>query len=77
MSQIPGIKANIDNIIQTALPILDVEGYAICPDCDSCVNCGTIDLTNLEKRHRGLRIIVSADKFSDSLYSKSSIISNV
>ena len=56
MSQIPGIKANIDNIIQTALPILDVEGYAICPDCDSHVNCGTISLTNLEKHHCGKTI---------------------
>ena len=56
MSQIPGIKANIDNIIQTALPILDAEGYAICPDCDSRVNCGTIGLANLEKRHCGKKI---------------------
>ena len=27
--QVLGIKANIDNLIQTALPILDAEGYAI------------------------------------------------
>ena len=47
MSQIPGIKANIDNIIQMALPILDAEGYAICPDCDSRVNCGTSALLTL------------------------------
>ena len=56
MSQIPGIKANIDNIIQTALPILDAEGYAICLDCDSRVNCGTISLANLEKCHCGKKI---------------------
>ena len=44
-------------IIQTAaLPILDAEGYAICPDCDSRVNCGTVGLANLEKRHRGTKI---------------------
>ena len=60
MSQIPGIKANIDNIIQTALPILDAEGYAICLDCDSHVNCGTIGLTNLEKRHHGKKICEAA-----------------
>ena len=54
--QVLGIKVNIDNLIQTALPILDAEGYAICPDCDSRVNCGTIGLANLEKRHRGKKI---------------------
>ena len=44
-------------IIQTApLPILDADGYAVCPDCDSRVNCGTVGLANLEKRHRGTKI---------------------
>ena len=42
VSQILGIKANIDNVIKMALPILDVEGYAVCPDCDSHVNCGSM-----------------------------------
>ena len=65
MLQIPGIKANIDNIIQTALPILDAEGYAICPDCDSRVNCGTIGLANLEKRHRGKKICKAAQQKRD------------
>jgi hypothetical protein len=46
-------KSNIDDLIKMALPILDTEGYAVCPDCDSRVNCGTIGLANLEKRHRG------------------------
>jgi len=39
-----------------ALPILDAEGYAICPDCDSRINCGTIGIANLEKRHCGKKI---------------------
>lgn len=65
MSQIPGIKANIDNIIQMALPILDAEGYAICPDCDSHVNCGTISLANLEKYHRGKKICKAAQQKRD------------
>ena len=65
MSQIPGIKANIDNIIQTALPVLDAEGYAICPDCDSHVNCGTISLANLEKYHRGKKICKAAQQKRD------------
>jgi len=56
MSQIPGIKANIENVPKTVLPILDAEGYAICPDCDSRVNCGTIGLANLEKHHHGKKI---------------------
>ena len=33
-------KSKIDNpslLIKTALPILDAEGYAVCPDCDSHV----------------------------------------
>ena len=37
-------------------PIIDAKGYAVFPDCDSRVNCGTIGLANLEKRHRGNKI---------------------
>ena len=48
-----------------ALPILDAEGYAICPDCDSRVNCGTIGLANLEKRHRGTKICKAAQHKRD------------
>jgi hypothetical protein len=44
------------------LPVLDAEGYAICPDCDSRVNCGTIGLANLEKRHRGKKICKAAQE---------------
>ncbi|KAG6846857.1 hypothetical protein H0H93_011397 [Arthromyces matolae] len=33
--------------------VLDPEGYAICPDCGTRVNCGTAGLNTLEKRHRG------------------------
>ena len=47
------------------LPILDAEGYAICPDCDSRVNCGTIGLANLEKRHRGKKICKAAQQKRD------------
>jgi hypothetical protein len=36
----------IDNTYNKAsskgVPVLDAEGYAVCPDCDSRVNCGTI-----------------------------------
>ncbi|KAF8159901.1 hypothetical protein B0H34DRAFT_843620 [Crassisporium funariophilum] len=39
----------------SSLPTLDAEGYAICPDCSTRVNCGTIGLANLEKRHRGTK----------------------
>ena len=60
MSQITGIKAKVNNIIKITLPILDAEGYAVCPDCDSRVNCGTIGLANLEKRHRGRKTCKAA-----------------
>ncbi|KAF8802080.1 hypothetical protein BYT27DRAFT_7226487 [Phlegmacium glaucopus] len=36
--------------------ILDAEGYAECPDCGSCIHCGTVGLPNLEKQHRGTKI---------------------
>ena len=60
--QVLGIKANIDNLIQTALPVLDAEGYAICPNCDTRVNCGTIGLANLAKHHHGKKICCSKCK---------------
>ena len=47
------------------LPILDVEGYAVCLDCDSRVNCGTIGLANLEKCHRGKKICKAAQQTRD------------
>ena len=62
MSQITGIKAKVDNIIKITLPILDAKGYAVCPDCDSHVNCGTIRLANLEKRHRGRKTCKAAQE---------------
>ncbi|KAF8805025.1 hypothetical protein BYT27DRAFT_7105589, partial [Phlegmacium glaucopus] len=37
------------------LSILDADGYAVCPDCSTRINCGTIGLANLEKRHRGTK----------------------
>jgi hypothetical protein len=33
------------------LAVLDAEGYALCPDCDSRIKCGTIGLANLKKRY--------------------------
>ena len=47
------------------LPVLDAEGYAVCPDCDSRVNCGTIGLANLEKRHRGKKVCRAAQEKRD------------
>ena len=44
------------------LPILDAKGYAVCPDCDSHVNCGTIGLTNLEKCHQGRKTCKAAQE---------------
>ncbi|KAF8810813.1 hypothetical protein BYT27DRAFT_7221830 [Phlegmacium glaucopus] len=34
-------------------PVLDAEGYAICPDCGTCIKCGPAGLKNLEKCHCG------------------------
>ena len=50
------MKAKTHNVIKMALPILDADEYAVCPDCDSHVNCGTIRLANLEKCHHGKKI---------------------
>lgn len=35
-----------------AVGILDADGWAICPDCLTRINCGPTGLANLEKRHR-------------------------
>ena len=32
--------------------VLDADGWAICPDCLTRINCGPSGLGNLEKRHR-------------------------
>jgi hypothetical protein len=37
----------------------------VCPDCDSRVNCGTIGLANLEKRHRGKKVCKAAQEKQD------------
>jgi hypothetical protein len=58
----------MDNIIQTSskgVPVLDVETYAVCPDCDSHVNCGTIRLANLEKCHRRKKVCKAAQEKRD------------
>ncbi|KAG6905140.1 hypothetical protein DXG01_004635 [Tephrocybe rancida] len=35
--------------------VLDAEGYAICPDCGTRINCGTAGLANLNRQHRGTK----------------------
>jgi hypothetical protein len=42
-----------------------VDGYTLCPDCDSHVNCGTIGLANLEKHHRGKKVCKIAQEKQD------------
>ena len=44
------------------VPVLDVEGCTVCPDCDSCVTCGTIRLTNLEKHHYRKKLCKAAQE---------------
>ena len=46
------IDTTIETDNETEPPALDAEGFAICPDCGTCVNC----VPNLEKRHRGTKI---------------------
>ncbi|RDB27516.1 hypothetical protein Hypma_003767 [Hypsizygus marmoreus] len=36
--------------------VIDANGFAICPDCDTNVNCGKVGISNLEKRHRGKKV---------------------
>jgi hypothetical protein len=48
-----------------APPVLDAEGYALCPDCDSRIKCSTIGLANLEKRHRGTKVCKAAQEKRD------------
>jgi hypothetical protein len=48
--------------ISKALPVLDAEGYALCPDCNSCIKCGTIGLANLEKHHHGMKACKAAQE---------------
>ena len=64
-SHIPCITAKIDTTIETEPPVLDADGFAICPDCGSRVNCGIIGLPNLEKRHRGTKVCKTAKQKRD------------
>ena len=50
---------------ETEPPALDADGFAICPDCGSCVNCGMIGLPNLEKRHCGTKVCKTAQQKRD------------
>jgi len=47
------------------VPVIDAEGYTICPDCDSRINCGSVGLANLEKRHRGKKVCKAAQEKRD------------
>lgn len=52
----------MDKLIQAAVQqsAVNAEGYAICPDCSTHVNCGTIGLTNLKKHHGGTNVCKEA-----------------
>ncbi|EDR11237.1 uncharacterized protein LACBIDRAFT_324844 [Laccaria bicolor S238N-H82] len=58
---------NVNNIQESTMepPALDAEGFAICPDCGSLVNCGMIGLPNLEKRHCGTKVCKTAQQKRD------------
>ncbi|PPQ82822.1 hypothetical protein CVT26_008090 [Gymnopilus dilepis] len=43
----------------TPVGVLDADGYAICPDCLTRINCGSVGLPNLELRHRGKKVCQS------------------
>jgi hypothetical protein len=47
------LELSIQSPVRKPTPILDAEGYAICPDCSTRIKCGPAGLKNLEKRHRG------------------------
>jgi len=36
--------------------VILADGHAICPECRTRVNCGTVGIANLEQRHRGKKI---------------------
>jgi hypothetical protein len=55
-------KKKKKDVLFITVPVLDTEKYAVCPDCDSHVNCGTIGLTNLEKRHRRKKVFKAAQE---------------
>jgi hypothetical protein len=42
----------------TATPpgVLDAEGWAVCPDCLTRINCGPSGLGNLKKQHQGTKV---------------------
>jgi hypothetical protein len=42
--------------------VLDDDGYTICPDCLTRVNCGTVGIANLERRHRGKKVCLENKK---------------
>jgi hypothetical protein len=42
--------------LNTPPGVLDAEGWAVCPDCLTRINCGPSGLGNLEKQHRGTKI---------------------
>ncbi|KAF8816849.1 hypothetical protein BYT27DRAFT_7220499 [Phlegmacium glaucopus] len=63
------MASGISNLLTIAKPppILNAEGYAICPDCGTCIKCGPTGLKNLEKHHRGTDTYKEAKKKKNGL----------
>ncbi|KAG6904704.1 hypothetical protein DXG01_007798 [Tephrocybe rancida] len=47
--------------------VLDAEGFAIWPDCDTQINCGTAGLANLNRQHHGTKTCREAAQKRDRL----------
>ena len=58
------MTAKIDTTIEEP-PALNAEGFAICSNCGSGVNCEMIGPSNVEKRHRGTRVCKTAQQERD------------
>ena len=61
------LSLSITEIISTSLqniPI-DNEGFAVCPDCSTKIQCGTGGVGNLNKRHRGKKPCIEAQRKRD------------
>ena len=65
------MKTYPDHSKNTALPTVDAEGYTICPDCGSRINCGTVGLANLKKCHHGKKVCKAAQEKRDKLTKRS------
>ncbi|KAG6825754.1 hypothetical protein H0H92_002534 [Tricholoma furcatifolium] len=69
------MASNTSNILKDQpAGVLDAEGYAICPDCGTRVNCGRVGVANLELRHRGTKACRAAAQKRDKSKTKSTSI---